>query len=65
MVHGTVTTKLNPNSTVSIGIDKFNFDLKPWYEDFTRNLYTLVLRVYVGNGTPFDVYFRGTVSVAP
>ena len=65
IVHGTVTTKLNPNGTVSVKMDRFNFDLKPWYGNFTRNVYTLALRVYVGPGTPFNVYFRGTVPIAP
>jgi hypothetical protein len=64
-VHGTVTTKLNPNGTVAVKMDTFDFDLKPWYGNFTRNVYTLALRVYVGPGTPFNVYFRGTVPIAP
>lgn len=63
VVHGTVTTKLNPNSTVCVGVDKVNFDLEPWYGHFTRNVYALALRGYVGNGTPFDACFRGDVSI--
>ena len=65
MVHGTVTTELNPNNTVSARIDTFNFDLKPWSGHFLRNVYTLGLRAYMGPGTPFPVHFRGTVPIAP
>lgn len=65
IVHGTVTTRLNPNGTVAVKMDTFDFDLKPWYGNFTRNVYTLALRAYVGPGTPFNVYFRGTVPIAP
>jgi hypothetical protein len=65
IVHGTVSVRLNPNSTVSILPDRFNFDLKPWSTHFTRNVYTVALRVYVGSGTPFPVHFRGAVTIGP
>ncbi|GBD24755.1 hypothetical protein HRbin30_00068 [bacterium HR30] len=65
MVHGTITVKLEPNGVVSITPDKFNFDMKPWKGYWLRNLQTVALRLYVGSGKEFDIFFRGTVPVPP
>ena len=65
IVHGTVTTELTPNAAVSVRVDTFNFDLKPWSGHVVRNIYTLTLRAYVGPGTPYNVHFRGTAPIAP
>ena len=66
VVHGTVRVRLNPNLTVGIVSNRFNFDMKPWFEGyFIRNLQTLALKTYVGRGHEFMVHFRGTVPIPP
>ena len=65
MVHGTVTTPLNPNNAISVRTDVFNFDLKPWIGNFRRNTLTLGLKAYMGPGTDFPVNFRGTALILP
>jgi hypothetical protein len=67
LVHGTVTTQLNPNSTISVRPNTYNFDIKPWgYNTFGRNFETLVSRYLVhGPGVRFDIHFRGTLPIPP
>jgi hypothetical protein len=65
IVHGTVTTELNADYTVSVLTDRFNFDIKPWLGNIKRNIYTILLRTYVGSGEPFPVSFEGSAPIAP
>jgi hypothetical protein len=67
LVHGTVTTRLNPNSTVSVVKNTYNFDIKPWgLRTLGRNVETLISHHLVhGPGVPFDIRFRGAVPIPP
>jgi hypothetical protein len=67
LVHGTVTTRLNPGSTVSVLPDRYNFDIKPWSSGtFGRNIETFIARYGVnGPGVPYNIYFRGTAPIQP
>lgn len=66
VVHGTVTLKpdpANPNFAV-IRFDTFDFDMKyPFLDHLKRNIQTLLLRMYVGPGQPFDIHFEGRIPI--
>ena len=68
LVYGTVTARLNPNSTIEVRPDTYNFDIKPgWsFQALGRNFETVVSHYIVhGPGVPFKIFFDGTVPILP
>jgi RHS repeat-associated protein len=76
LVYGTVSfTLVEPDIIKStVGYDTYNFDMKSWKDSPLRNLATIgglaVSEIFsygttLDSGTPFRIYFDGTVRIRP
>ena len=67
LVYGNITLKRYPNHSIRAYSDKYDFDMKSWYNplNWIRNVQTLIGSSDAGKGTPFSIHIYGSTTLKP
>jgi hypothetical protein len=67
LVYGQITLKRYPNHQVRAYSDKYDFDMKPWYNplNWGRNIETLIGRSVAGKGIGYEINIYGSKKLTP
>ena len=67
LVYGTITLKRYPDDLVRAYADKYDFDMKSWYNplNWSRNVETIIGGNVAGKGNPFLIFIYGSQKLKP
>ena len=67
LVYGTITLKRYPYHTVKAFSDRYDFDMKTWWNpmNWGRNIETLIGKKIAGNGKGYEIIIYGSKELKP